>query len=131
MGEINVLAVLLGALAFFAVGFVWYGMLFRKLWQRESGIVDPPVGGRVALTMGLTFAFELLIALMLGHLIARTTTQPHVMMMMAVGFAVGIMVPALGINYLHQRKSGLLFTIDAGHFVVGMAAMGAVFVAML
>ena len=31
MGEINWLAVLLGALAFFAVGALWYGVLFLSL----------------------------------------------------------------------------------------------------
>ena len=53
------------------------------------------------------------------------------MMMMAVGFALGVMVPAIGINYLYQRKSGLLFAIDAGHFTLGMAAMGGAFLLFL
>ena len=39
-----------------------------------------------------------------------------------------IMTPAIAINYLHQRKSLKLFLIDASHFVVGMAAVGLVFV---
>ena len=54
--------------------------------------------------------------------------MPFVVMMMAVGFAVGISIPAIGINYLFLRKSLALFLIDAGHFLVGMAAMGGVFV---
>ena len=37
------------------------------------------------------------------------------------------MVPAIGINYLFMRKTLTLFLIDAGHFIVGMAAMGGVF----
>jgi len=49
-------------------------------------------------------------------------------MMMATGFGLAIMSPAIGINYLYQRKSLKLFLIDAGHFVVGMAAVGLVFV---
>jgi hypothetical protein len=40
------------------------------------------------------------------------------------------MAPAIGINYLYQNKSLKLFLIDAGYFVVGMAAMGGVFVAL-
>ena len=80
--------------------------------------------------MGLAFLFELLIALMLGHLIARTSPRPFVVMMMAIGFGATIMTPALGINYLFQQRPGKLFAIDAGHFIVGMAAMGFVFVAL-
>ncbi|MEM6828647.1 MAG: DUF1761 family protein [Pseudomonadota bacterium] len=46
-----------------------------------------------------------------------------------MGFAIGVMIPAMGINYLFQRKPLKLFAIDAGHFLFGMAAMGGVFVA--
>jgi hypothetical protein len=49
-------------------------------------------------------------------------------MMISTGYAIGLMIPATGINYLFQRRSGKLFAIDAGHFLFGMAAMGAVFV---
>ena len=65
---------------------------------------------------------------MLGHTVARTDPPPWVIMMMATGFGAVIMAPALGINYLFQQRPGKLFAIDAGYFVVGMAAMGAVFV---
>lgn len=127
MGDVNLLAVFLGAVAFFAVGAVWYSALFGKAWQREVGLTEEQLkGANVALIMGLCFAFELLISLMLGHNVARTSPAPHVVMMMAVGFGATIMVPAIGINYLYQLKSGKLFAIDAGHFIVGTAAMGAV-----
>jgi len=128
MGEINWLAVLLGALAFFVVGAVWYGALFAKAWQRETGITKAPAAGKIVFVMGLTFACELLIALMLGHNIARTNPPSHVIMMMAAGFGLTIMVPAIAINYLHQQRSVKLFAIDAGHLIFGMAAMGGVFI---
>ena len=132
MSDFALWPVLAGAAAFFVVGAIWYGVLFGKAWQREAGLSDADVqGGNMALIFGLTFLFEMLIAMVLWHLIARTMPEPHVVMMMAVGFAVGVMVPAIGINYLYQRKSGKLFAIDAGHLIVGMAAMGGVFVLFL
>ena len=67
--------------------------------------------------------------MVLWHPIARTDPPAHVVVMMALGFAVGVMIPAVGINYLFQRNSLALFAIDAGHFLLGMAAMGGVFVA--
>lgn len=137
MGDVNLVAVGLGALAFFMVGSLWYTVLFGKAWRAEMGITDAMVAAGPKpgqnptwLIFGLCFAFELLIALVLGHNIARTNPAPYVIMMMAVGFGATIMVPALGINYLYQMKSGKLFAIDAGHFIVGMAAMGGVFVAL-
>ncbi len=128
MNDFSLWPVLAGTAAFFVVGAIWYGVLFGKVWQRAAGLSDEDVqSGNMALIFGLTFLFEMLIAMVLWHLLARTMPPPHVVMMMSVGFAVGVMVPAIGINYLYQRKSGLLFAIDAGHFIVGMAAMGGVF----
>ena len=128
MGEINWLAVLLGALAFFAVGALWYGVLFGKPWQRETGITEPPNGAGVARVMGFTLLAEFIVVLTLGHQFAFSDPSDRGKMMIATGFGLAIMAPAIGINYLHQRKSLKLFLIDASHFVVGMAAVGAVFV---
>lgn len=131
MGNVNWLAVVLGAVAFFAVGMVWYTVLFGKAWQRASGMTeDKTQGANMALIFGLSFLFELLIATMLGHQFAMTDPSDRAKMMMAVGFGAFIMVPAIGISYLYLRKSAAHFFIDAGHFIVGMAAMGAVFVAL-
>ncbi len=130
MGDMNFLTILLAAAVFFAIGALWYEALFGKPWQRETGVTEAPRGAQVAKIMGLTFAFELLVCLMLAHNIARTDPAPHVIMMMAVGFALTIMTPAIGINYLHQRKSLTLFLIDAGHLLAGMTAAGAVFILM-
>lgn len=135
MGNINLLAALIGAVVFFAIGALWYGPLFGKAWKELVGfdgekMPHPTSNNPVWLVMGLAFAFELLIALMLAHLLARTNPSDHVIMMMALGFGAVLMTPALGINYLFQMRPGKLFAIDAGYFIVGMAAMGGVFVAM-
>lgn len=128
MGPMNWPAIVIATLAFFAVGAVWYGALFRQPWAREVGVSAPPQGGAVARIMALTLLAEFVVVLMLGHLFARIQPSDHAKMMMAVGFGLAIMAPALAINYLHQRKSLKLFLIDAGHFVIGMAVVGAVFV---
>ncbi len=128
MSEINWLPVLLGALAFFLVGAIWYGVLFSKAWQKAAGVSDEQLqGGNMALIFGLTFLAEVVIAMTLWHLIVRTGASDRAVMMMAVGFGAAIMTPAIGINYLYLRKTLAHFLIDAGHFIVGMAAMGGVF----
>jgi hypothetical protein len=132
MSDFALWPVLAGAAAMFVVGSIWYGVIFGKAWQKAAGLSDEDVqSGNMLLIFGLTFLFEMLIAMVLWHLIARTGAAPHVVMMMSIGIALGIMVPAIGINYLYQRKSGTLFAIDAGHFTVGMAAMGGVFLLFL
>ena len=128
MSEINWLPVLLGALAFFLVGAIWYGVLFSKAWQKAAGISDEQLqGGNMALIFGLTFLAEVVIAMTLWHLIVRIVASDRAVMMMAIGFGATIMTPAIGINYLYLRKTLAHFLIDAGHFIVGMAAMGGVF----
>lgn len=129
MSDFALWPVLAGTAAFFAVGALWYGVIFAKPWQRAAGLTNSQLqAGNMGLIFGLAFAFEMLIAMVLWHLLARTDPRPFVVMMMAVGFAVGVMIPAIGINYLFLRKTLTLFLIDAGHFLVGMAAMGGVFV---
>ena len=129
MSDFALWPVLAGAAAFFAVGALWYGVLFSKPWQRAAGFTNTQLReSNMAVIFALTFAFEMLIAMVLWHLLEQTDPKPFVVMMMAVGFAGGVMIPAVGINYLHQRKPLALFLIDAGHFFAGMAAMGGVFV---
>ena len=128
MSDFALFPVLAGATAFFAVGALWYGVIFAKPWQRAAGLSNSQLRqGNMGVIFGLAFVFEVLIAMVLWHLIARTDPAPHVVMMMAVGFAVGVMIPAIGINYLFLRKSLALFLLDAAHFIIGMAAMGGVF----
>ena len=130
MGPMNWLAVVLGTVVFFAVGAVWYSALFAKPWQREVALSTEQLtaGRNMMLIMGTCLLLEFVVVLMLGHLFARIDPSDRAKMMMATGFGLAIMAPAIGINYLYQRRSLKLFLIDAGHFVVGMTAVGLVFV---
>ena len=129
MGPVNWLAVVLGAVAFFAVGAIWYTVLFGKAWQRAVGLSDEQLkaGANMPLIFGLCFLLELLVTTMLGHQFAMTGPSDRGKMMIAIGYGVALMAPAIGITYLYMRKPLKLFAIDAGHFIVGMAAMGGVF----
>ena len=134
MGNLDLLTIFFGALAFFVVGALWYGLLFGKAWRSLVGMTDEMIAARPRsgrnptwLIMGLAFAFELLISLTLAHQYAMTGPSDRAKMMIAIGYGALLMAPALGINYLFQMRPGKLFAIDAGHFVVGMAAMGAVY----
>ncbi|HWK40327.1 MAG TPA: DUF1761 domain-containing protein [Croceibacterium sp.] len=131
MGDINYLAVLLGAVAFFVVGALWYTVLFGKAWQNAAGLSDERLkSSNMPLIFALCFLLELVVAWTLGHQFARSSPSPRAMMMIAFGFGAMLMTPAIGISYLFLRKPLKLFLIDAGHFIVGMTAMGAVFVAL-
>ncbi len=131
MANANLLAILVAAAAGFMVGGLWYGPLFGKAWMNEHGFTDESMKNANMLKIyGLTFAFSVLSAVFLGHLLAFFDTGPRSTMMISTGIALGYIVPAIGTNYLFSRKSGKLFAIDAGYWIVFYAAMGAVFVAL-
>jgi len=126
----NWLAVVVATLAFFTVGAIWYTALFAKLWQREVGLSDEQLttGRNMMLIMGTCFLLEFIICLTVGHMFDFLEPNDRAKMMITIGLALGVIAPALGINYLYMRKSLKLWLIDVGHFVAGMAAVGAVFV---
>jgi len=139
MGNVNFAGVFLGATAFFVLGTLWYTVLFGGAWRRLTGISDEmatrsaTIGGRPLrrnptwLVMVLCFAFELLIALTLGHQYAMTQPSDRAKMMIAFGYGLMLMTPAVGINYLFQMRPGRLFAIDAAYLTTGMVLMGAIF----
>jgi Protein of unknown function (DUF1761) len=130
MANVNLLAILVAAAAGFLVGGIWYGPLFAKPWMAEHGFTEEELKNTNMLkTYGLTFAFSVLSAVFLGHLLAHFgDMSARSTMMISTGIALGFIVPAIGTNYLFSRKSGKLFAIDAGYWIVFYAAMGAVFV---
>ncbi len=107
MGEMNWLGVVLGALAFFAVGAIWYTVLFGKAWQRATGLSDEQLktGANMPLIFGTCLLLELVVSMTVGHMFAYTQPSDRSKMMIAVGLALGIMAPAIGISYLSLRKS--------------------------
>ena len=129
MANANLLAILVAAAAGFLVGGLWYGPLFGKIWMAENGFTEEELKKANMLKIyGLTFAFSVLSAVCLGHLLAFFDTNTRATLMISTGIALGYIVPAIGTNYLFARKSGKLFAIDAGYWVVFYAAMGLVFV---
>jgi hypothetical protein len=129
MANANLLAILVAAAAGFLVGGIWYGPLFGKAWMNENGFTEEELKKANMLKIyGLTFAFSVLSAVFLGHLLAAVQANTRATMMISTGIALGYIAPAIGTNYLFSRKSGKLFAIDAGYWVVFYAAMGLVFV---
>ncbi len=125
----NILNIILAALAAFLIGGLWYGPLFGTAWMRLAGRSKHD-GGWADLykVYGLAFLFALLQATMLAHLFARIGQPPFpIVMMISTGIALGFIIPAIGTNYLYRREPAKLFFIDAGYWLVFYAAMGLVF----
>lgn len=132
MWEINLLAVALCAAASMAIGFVWYGPLFGKAWQREWGLSDEAMkDANMVMIFGGFVALNLFAAYILGHVLA-TYGHPAVATSAMIGFGVGLgfVATAIGGNYLFARKSLKLFMIDGGYWTVLYTVMGVIFGAL-
>ncbi len=128
MANANLLAILVAAATGLLIGGLWYGPLFGKAWMAEHGFTQQQLrSGNMLKIYGLTFAFSVLSAVFLGHLLAFFDTSARATLMISVGIALGYIIPAIGTNYLLSRKSGKLFAIDAGYWLTFYAAMGSVF----
>ncbi len=123
----------IGALAAFALGFLWYTKLFGKAWQAETGISDEDVQGDVARTHGLAFLMMIVLSYAVNMIIGYHEPADQTFMhgglhgIMAAAF---YCVPAIAINYLYQRKSLKLFLIDAAYVVLFLGLSGGVMAAL-
>jgi len=112
--------ILIAALAAFALGALWYTVLFGKYWQKQTGITDEQASKGVLLTHGLSFVAMLAY----GYLIqdrwgAHYADDPTFTHGMAHAAMTGLMfvIPLFAINYLYQKRSIGLFLVDMGYYV--------------
>lgn len=132
MWDINIISVIAAAFAGFVVGGLWYGPLFGKIWQAETGVTEEKAkAGNLPLVFGSVFLLNLFAAFILGHVLA-TYGNPAVgtSMMISGGVGLGFVATAIGVNYLFSQKSLRLFIIDASYWTLIYTVMGAIFGAL-
>ena len=128
LGTLNWLAVVVSALAAFALGALWYGPLFGKAWQTLSGVTDAEIQQRhPAKTYGTAFVLNLIAAFGMG-MVMQLHPSPDLGSGFNVGLLIGIafVATSFGINYLFAFRPLRLYLIDAGYMVALLAVMGAI-----
>lgn len=128
---INWLAVAVATLASFALGALWYSpLLFSKIWQREVGMTDEDIkGANMAKIFGTCLILTGLMACGMAMMIqGHGKGQIDWLGGLWHGVFIGLFFVSttIGINYLYQRKSFLLWLIDAGYQVAFLTMMGAI-----
>lgn len=132
MGPINWLAIILSAVLVIVIGFFWYGPLFRG--ADLAGRTDGKGPGQLG-RMGGALLLQGVSALMLGHNFARVgaatlAAKPWLFWMQSGGIALGFIIPALWISYIHQRITRREALVDAGFWLVVYMASGTIFWAL-
>lgn len=120
----------IGAVAAFLLGFLWYTALFGKVWQAETGITDEDAQSGVAMTHGLAFLMMVVISFGLNFFFNfHPDASDHNFLhgafhaLMNCSF---FCLPAIAINYLYQKKSLKLYAIDAGFTLAWCALSGGI-----
>jgi hypothetical protein len=125
--DINWLAVLVAAIAFFALGAIWYSFLFRDSWIRLTGVKmgDPNAKTGIA---GIMFtSFLLILICTIGIALFLNKVGPSSWMSGAkVGLIAGVCFCATAISnsYLYEKRPSGLHLINGGYNVVGCIIAG-------
>ena len=128
--DVSWLGVLVGALALFVLGGVWFTALFGKAYRRELGVAEPaegesplPPGPALGKALLGQFIAGLVIAFALAWLIGNSSAGHGAL----VGLVVGVLVAA-AVTQLYQFEGRSLrhLLINCGYLILGITAVGAV-----
>lgn len=122
MDDFSWLAVIIGAVAFFFLGAVWYSFLFRKPWSQDMGfdLEGPPQAPGPGLLGG-----SFLAALVLSAAIEYVVRDGGQEWGLKVGLVVGVAIAAImGQNALYDTRPARLWAINAAYPLVGAVIVG-------
>ncbi|MGA2300515.1 MAG: DUF1761 domain-containing protein [Candidatus Acidiferrum sp.] len=124
----NYLAVVVAAIAYFFLGYLWYGVLFNKPWMalehitiEQARSVSPVVPYIVSFLLELLVAYSL--ALLCIWRNANTASR---------GASVGVLVwigfvgPIALMNYMFEMRPRALYAINEFYPLAGLILMGAI-----
>jgi hypothetical protein len=124
--QLNWLAVLVAALAGFALGGIWYGPLFGRAWRRESGVTaEKSRSASMPKVYGAVLLLNLIAASSLAMFIGAAGTWRFGLF---AGFMTGLtfVATALGVIYLFESRSLRLWLITAGYQIAIFSVMGTI-----
>jgi Protein of unknown function (DUF1761) len=125
--QINWLAVLVAALAFFFLGAIWYSALFRDAWIKAVGVNmnDPNARKGIAGIMITSFVTILITSIGLALFINRIGSGGW-MTGLKVGLIAGICFCAASIcnSYLYEKRPLALLLINSFYNIVGCVIAG-------
>lgn len=123
LGEVNWLAIIVGTIAWFALGALWYGPLFGKPWRRSVGMEGAPEGGAGATTylFPLLAYFVATIAIaMLARATGSETFGEGIVLGLVVGIGLGTTFYAVEAVFGQRAEPGTWFGISAVYQLIGI-----------
>ena len=124
MSDINLIAVVVAAVASFIFGALWYSpLLFLQSWCQETGVNPNEDMANPARVYGSTFVLTLLAVIALAFYLGPA---PELKTALLSAFLIGVCFTAgsLGINYQFANCSFKHWAIDSGFHIVRFTLMG-------
>lgn len=130
--DVNYLAVLVGGVASMAVGFVWYTVLFGKLWTKLMGFTKESME-KAKEGMGKTYSISFVLSLLMAYVLSHVMTfsehyfgNPAVMTGLTSAFWMwlGFVMPVQATDVLFSNKKFKLFAINTGYQLASLLSMG-------
>lgn len=123
----NVIAIIVAAVAIWAIGFIIYVLLFQQQWMQWMGVTEADMqqGGSGRMPFMLVMPFLQAIGLSLA---VKWRGKPGWMAGMTTGMlmAVFIAIAARMYGWVYSTEVTELFAMDSAHFFLTHAAAGAI-----
>jgi hypothetical protein len=121
----SLVGILAASVAFFMLGWLWYGVIFDEMWMTLAGITEAEPDPMTMVWGFVITAIQVLgISFVLNHAGASTlATCAHTAIVLAVYIAVPVL--SYGLIYGQQYPMKML-QLDAGHLLIGYCIVGAV-----
>jgi len=128
--QLNYLAIIAAAISTFVIGGLWYSpAIFGKAWMRENGLTEEGLKkGNMIKIFGLAFLLGLIAAVNLA-MFMRPENNPTMGALWGFLAGAGWVATFVGTHYLFERKSFILFLINAGYSIVALTIMGVIIAA--
>ncbi|MFI5164080.1 MAG: DUF1761 domain-containing protein [Bacteroidia bacterium] len=131
--HLNWLAVAVSAIAYFALGAIWFNpKVFGTIWMQGHGIANPTEEDkkRMPMMMATTFVLCFIAVIAMAYFsyaVNSLHSGPATWMRgVKIGAIAGVGFTSVGIamNHIYTRKSFTLIFIDSAYHVVGMIVSG-------
>lgn len=124
ISELNIWAALVGGVAYFMIGWLWYGPLFGKAWMKEKGMEEHPEPPEPIIFL-YTLILQLIVGLSLGLFIVAMDIDTAVQgLYIGLASGAGFVLTTSGVNGIYNDMALRLFAIDNGYHLVGFAVAG-------
>ncbi|MCK5744592.1 MAG: DUF1761 domain-containing protein [Oricola sp.] len=118
---LNIVAVIVASVAFFMVGWLWYGVLFVDAYMESTGMSADEAGGAFDIWMAGGFLITLMQVIGLGLVMKwKGEASPAAAATTAVVLWVFLALPFTMYPYLYTpAHDSAMLMIDASHLLVG------------